>query len=190
MPITLPTSGDTGTANLLLCHTRSAAPTARDFWLTNAFVAGADSQASAMSPILNRESLPPEVQQYAQFHNRLASFIDWPVKWEQERLKPFPEEFARAGFYSYASPPNLPDNVACPFCELFLDKWEPGDNPREEHEKRAPDCSFIQAEKARDNRSGSSNLTPHRPTSLSRPAVQGAKIEKKKAKKKKRRTQP
>ncbi|KAK7735280.1 Baculoviral IAP repeat-containing protein 2 [Cytospora paraplurivora] len=92
-----------------------------------------------LSPVLDYEL-------FYQYHNRLASFLDWPLNWEMEKEKPTPEVFARAGFFSHAEPPYLPDNVVCLFCRIYLDEWEPHDDPMSEHEKRSPSCPFIRGE--------------------------------------------
>ncbi|KAF3765606.1 hypothetical protein M406DRAFT_32441, partial [Cryphonectria parasitica EP155] len=77
------------------------------------------------------------------YHNRLASFVDWPLEWEANQDKPTPETFARAGFFFHPSPPNLPDNVVCPCCKIFLDTWDPNDDPMREHKLRSPMCEFV-----------------------------------------------
>lgn len=83
------------------------------------------------------------LDQYLQYHNRLASFHGWPVNWERNKAKPTPEVFARAGFFSDPAPPNLLDNVACSFCDLQLDLWDPDDEPLQEHIDRSPECPFV-----------------------------------------------
>jgi hypothetical protein len=84
-----------------------------------------------------------DLEQYFQYHNRLASFLDWSLEWEANEDKPPPERLARAGFFSFNKPPNLPDNVKCPYCELSLDSWEPQDEPLREHRIRSPTCIFV-----------------------------------------------
>lgn len=87
--------------------------------------------------------MPTQLEQYRRYHNRLASFLDWPLKWEIAGAKPSPEALARGGFFSHHAPPHERDNVVCPYCKLFLDRWEPGDNPLAEHRLRAPHCEFL-----------------------------------------------
>ncbi|ROW08644.1 hypothetical protein VPNG_06151 [Cytospora leucostoma] len=60
-----------------------------------------------------------------------------------DKDKPTPEVLARAGFFYHSEPPYLPDNVVCPFCRIYLDKWEAHDDPMSEHEQRSPSCPFI-----------------------------------------------
>jgi hypothetical protein len=84
----------------------------------------------------NRES-------YFQYHNRIASFSKWNVKWEICKSKPSPERLARAGFFLYTTKPFLSDNVICPYCDLALDTWKPRDEPLRLHQRRSPDCSFV-----------------------------------------------
>lgn len=88
------------------------------------------------APVLDYES-------FYQYHNRLASYLDWPLKWEIDKSKPTPEVFARAGFFYNAEPPHQPDNVICPFCRIFLDEWEAHDDPMSEHKQRSPFCPFV-----------------------------------------------
>lgn len=47
-----------------------------------------------------------------------------------------------AGWYYDPSTDN-PDGVTCPYCSLSLDAWDAGDDPLEEHGKRASDCLFF-----------------------------------------------
>lgn len=84
-----------------------------------------------------------ELEQYLQYHNRLASFLDWSLEWELNKEKPSPERLARAGFFSFTKSPNLLDNVICPYCDLSLDSWEPQDDPLWEHQIRSPACLFV-----------------------------------------------
>lgn len=84
------------------------------------------------------------LDQFFQYQNRLASFLEWPLEWEiQEPVKPTPETFARAGFFYNPTPPYTTDNVICPFCTLALDMWEPDDDPMLEHKKRSSNCEFV-----------------------------------------------
>lgn len=84
-----------------------------------------------------------QIDQYFQYHNRLASFHDWPLEWEVDDAKPSPEALARAGFFSHHVAPHELDNVVCPYCKIFLDSWETGDNPMSEHKARSPQCDFV-----------------------------------------------
>lgn len=91
------------------------------------------------------------INQYFQYHNRIASFHDWPLEWEVDSAKPSPEALARAGFFSHHVAPHEPDNVVCPYCKIYLDSWEPGDDPVAEHKLRSPHCDFVVG-RARPNR--------------------------------------
>lgn len=94
--------------------------------------------------------MPPKVpkiecdlEPYFQYHNRIASFLEWNLDWELSEDKPSPERLARAGFFSFTKPPYHPDNVVCPYCRIALDSWEPQDDPVREHQTRSPDCDFV-----------------------------------------------
>ncbi|KAH8761667.1 hypothetical protein F5883DRAFT_562737 [Diaporthe sp. PMI_573] len=94
--------------------------------------------------------MPPErleikgdLNSYFQYHNRIASFLNWNLDWEIDKSKPAPEQLARAGFFSYATKPFLADNVICPYCELALDLWKPRDEPLLLHQTISPGCSFV-----------------------------------------------
>lgn len=93
----------------------------------------------APAPVLEQA----ELIQYYDYENRLSSFDNWPIVWEIARLKPLPTALARAGFFYYPNKPNLADNVACPYCHLFLDTLEPRDDPMQIHKERAPMCRFV-----------------------------------------------
>ncbi|KAG8164503.1 hypothetical protein KVR01_006421 [Diaporthe batatas] len=83
------------------------------------------------------------LDQYFQYHNRLASFIDWKIDWEINGDKPSPEDLARAGFFSSTASDYNPDNVICPYCKIALDNWEPNDDPKREHQLRSGNCDFV-----------------------------------------------
>ncbi|KUI73959.1 Baculoviral IAP repeat-containing protein 5.1-A [Cytospora mali] len=94
------------------------------------------SSMSARIPELDYEP-------FYQYHNRLASFLSWPLNWEMDSVKPAPELLARAGFFYHAEEPYTADNVICPLCHISLDEWEPTDDPMLEHKRRSPFCSFV-----------------------------------------------
>ncbi|KUI59408.1 Baculoviral IAP repeat-containing protein 5.1 [Cytospora mali] len=94
------------------------------------------SSISARIPELDYEP-------FYQYHNRLASFLSWPLNWDMDGVKPTPELLARAGFFYHAVEPYTADNVICPLCHIYLDEWEPTDNPMFEHKRRSPFCSFV-----------------------------------------------
>jgi hypothetical protein len=47
-----------------------------------------------------------------------------------------------AGWY-YDPTLDTPDGATCPYCSLSLDAWDIGDDPMEEHRRRAPECLFF-----------------------------------------------
>lgn len=84
-----------------------------------------------------------ELEPYFQYHNRIASFLEWKLGWELNEDKPSPEKLARAGFFSFIKPPYQDDNVVCPYCSIALDSWESQDDPMREHKARSPFCDFV-----------------------------------------------
>ena len=71
---------------------------------------------------------------YNTVENRMKSFTNWPPS------MPFkPSVMAEAGFF-YTG---MYDKVICFACGKGLCKWEPSDNPREEHEKYSPNCYYL-----------------------------------------------
>lgn len=67
---------------------------------------------------------------------RLRTFEKWPVPFINER------ELAAAGFY-YINENGNSDLVKCPYCEIEVGRWVPGDVPFSEHKKHSPRCRFI-----------------------------------------------
>ncbi|KAI7776905.1 hypothetical protein LA080_004332 [Diaporthe eres] len=84
-----------------------------------------------------------DLKPYFQYHNRIASFLEWNLAWELSEDKPSPERLARAGFFSFTEPPYQDDNVVCPYCTIALDSWEAQDDPMHEHRARSPFCDFV-----------------------------------------------
>uniref|UniRef100_A0A3Q1EIC8 Baculoviral IAP repeat containing 5b n=1 Tax=Acanthochromis polyacanthus TaxID=80966 RepID=A0A3Q1EIC8_9TELE len=74
---------------------------------------------------------------------RRESFADWPFR---EECNCTPEKMAKAGFVHCPSE-NEPDVVCCFFCLIELEGWEPEDHPWSEHEKRSPNCGFLNMKK-------------------------------------------
>jgi hypothetical protein len=64
--------------------------------------------------------------------------------WPLDIAAGFPgaEQLAAAGWY-YDPADDTPDGVTCPYCHLSLDAWDSGDDPLEEHRRRASDCLFF-----------------------------------------------
>ncbi|RZC35564.1 BIR and/or zf-C3HC4 3 domain containing protein [Asbolus verrucosus] len=74
--------------------------------------------------------------------NRLKTFENW----DNEAVTP--EMLAKAGFYSLN---NSNDLVKCAFCNAEVCRWEPGDNPLEEHRKWSPNCPFLKQKQQQMN---------------------------------------
>lgn len=51
-------------------------------------------------------------------------------------------QLVEAGWY-YDPTLDTPDGATCAYCSLSLDAWDVGDDPMEEHRRRAPDCLFF-----------------------------------------------
>ncbi|KAL1883998.1 Baculoviral IAP repeat-containing protein 5 [Diaporthe australafricana] len=84
----------------------------------------------------------PDLKSYFQYHNRIASFLDWQLDWELNDDKPSPEKMARAGFFFYVKANYKEDTVMCPDCGVTAFDWEPNDDPLGEHMKASPHCEF------------------------------------------------
>lgn len=86
---------------------------------------------------------PIVLKNYKLYNDRISSYTHW--KYSHIIT---PEMLARGGFYykadSYEKTLTERDNVECAWCGLRLTKWEPFDNPIEEHYKRNRACMFIQ----------------------------------------------
>lgn len=66
---------------------------------------------------------------------RLNSFRDWKYTKDE---KPSPEAIAKAGlFYTGKN-----DTTQCWYCGNLLEEWEPGDEPKQEHDSNFPDCKL------------------------------------------------
>jgi|TARA_R110002003_G_scaffold70_12_gene6429 hypothetical protein len=72
---------------------------------------------------------------------RLETFGNlWPL--DTNAGFPAPEQLSAAGWF-YDPAEDTPDGVTCAYCHLSLDAWDAGDEPLEEHRRRAPDCLFF-----------------------------------------------
>ncbi|KAJ3282723.1 hypothetical protein HK104_010761 [Borealophlyctis nickersoniae] len=100
---------------------------------------------------------------------RLGTFAGgWPYDGKAGFEGLSSKRMASAGFICHPLQESE-DNAHCPYCELSLDGWEAGDDPRAEHQKRTPDCPFFvgyskkkktksrKAEKDEDNEKGGAN---------------------------------
>jgi len=65
---------------------------------------------------------------------------NWP--YENEPGYPNADQMAAAG-WMFDPADDTPDGVTCPYCSLALDAWDVGDDPHEEHRRRAQDCLFF-----------------------------------------------
>ncbi|KAL1604153.1 hypothetical protein SLS59_003946 [Nothophoma quercina] len=64
----------------------------------------------------------------------------WPL--DSNEGYPSIEQLVEAGWY-YDPTLDTPDGATCAYCSLSLDAWDVGDDPMEEHRRRAPDCLFF-----------------------------------------------
>ncbi|KAF2193830.1 inhibitor of apoptosis repeat-containing protein [Zopfia rhizophila CBS 207.26] len=72
---------------------------------------------------------------------RRETFGDfWPL--DSQAGFPSVDQMVDAG-WCYDPSPEHHDGVTCPYCSLSLDEWDAGDNPLEEHRRRAQDCLFF-----------------------------------------------
>ncbi|XP_077551624.1 guanylate cyclase 32E-like, partial [Haemaphysalis longicornis] len=84
--------------------------------------------------------------------NRLASFAQWPLT---GNIKCTPEKMAEAGFY-HCPTENEPDLARCYVCFKEMFRWEPDDDPVEQHSRSTGSalvqhCAFVQlGKKERD----------------------------------------
>jgi hypothetical protein len=64
--------------------------------------------------------------------------------WPLDTAAGFPgvQQLAAAGWF-YDPADGMVDGVTCAYCHLSLDAWDSGDDPFEEHRRRAPDCLFF-----------------------------------------------
>jgi hypothetical protein len=65
--------------------------------------------------------------------NRRKTFNDWPVTFISKN------EMVAAGFYYVGKE----DRVRCPFCEVQVENWAPGDEPLSIHKRVAAYCGFV-----------------------------------------------
>jgi hypothetical protein len=71
---------------------------------------------------------------------RLATFRQWKTNTESNIS---PALLAKVGFYYTGKG----DNVRCDVCQLEIDSWKPGMDPKQEHMERSPQCPFVLAER-------------------------------------------
>ncbi|KAF3040030.1 hypothetical protein E8E11_006145 [Didymella keratinophila] len=64
----------------------------------------------------------------------------WPL--DSSEGYPSVEQLVEAGWY-YDPTLDTPDGATCAYCSLSLDAWDIGDDPMEEHRRRAPECLFF-----------------------------------------------
>ncbi|KAF3044279.1 hypothetical protein E8E12_003348 [Didymella heteroderae] len=61
--------------------------------------------------------------------------------WPLDANEGYPS-LVEAGWY-YDPTLDTPDGATCAYCSLSLDAWDIGDDPMEEHRRRAPECLFF-----------------------------------------------
>ncbi|XP_077293435.1 putative inhibitor of apoptosis [Arctopsyche grandis] len=76
----------------------------------------------------------PRHQKYANFHDRMKTFEDWPVS-----LPVKPVDLAKAGFFYKGNS----DKCCCFYCDSVIKCWVSGDDPWEEHARWNPSCVFL-----------------------------------------------
>lgn len=76
----------------------------------------------------------PIFSRYVTYSARLASYSEWKFHHIQT-----PEKLARAGFFSCGAS----DRVVCFYCGRAVWKWEPNDDPWQEHATHEPKCAFM-----------------------------------------------
>ncbi|KAJ4364861.1 hypothetical protein N0V95_000611 [Ascochyta clinopodiicola] len=77
----------------------------------------------------------------AMMQARRDTFGDaWPL--DSNAGFPSIEQLVEAGWY-YDPTLDTPDGATCAYCSLSLDAWDVGDDPMEEHRRRASDCLFF-----------------------------------------------
>lgn len=69
------------------------------------------------------------------------------------------EMMANAGFH-FSPTKEEPDYCLCPFCGVSLANFEPEDDPRIEHHKRAPSCYFFTTEPKKGKRGPRTSTVP------------------------------
>lgn len=88
---------------------------------------GANSSAPIRARFLRR--LKPDLC-------RLATFRSWKTN-TQSNVSPV--LLSKVGF-SYSG---KNDKVRCEYCELEIDNWKSGMDPKQEHMERRPQCPFV-----------------------------------------------
>lgn len=78
--------------------------------------------------------LKPRRPKMADANDRLSTFDKWP------KTMPPPHVLAAAGFYYLGKE----DAVRCYWCAGVLENWKPEDDPLTEHERKYPDCVFLE----------------------------------------------
>ncbi|XP_067674759.1 baculoviral IAP repeat-containing protein 7-B-like [Haliotis asinina] len=92
---------------------------------------------------------------YCRESDRLTSFQGWPSK-----RRPTPQQLATAGFY-YTG---VMDIVRCFSCGVILRKVDEEDDPRQEHARFRPNCSFLADTTPQVTGTSSNEMYPQRAT--------------------------
>lgn len=83
----------------------------------------------------NRDSFGflPDMPDMRREEERIKTFDKWPVTFIT------PDQLAKNGFYYLGRG----DEVRCAFCKVEIMRWEEGDDPAVDHQRWAPQCSFL-----------------------------------------------
>jgi len=82
---------------------------------------------------------------------RLATFRPWKTN---TQCNVSPALLAKVGF-SYTG---KGDKVRCDACDLEIDSWKPGMDPKQEHMERSPQCPFVLNQQDIFSKNGISSL--------------------------------
>lgn len=77
-----------------------------------------------------------DIQRLQTENSRLETYLNWPAGHIVT-----PQNLARAGFYYLQQG----DKVKCAFCNGIVGFWEVGDDPKNEHRRHFPNCTFVQS---------------------------------------------
>lgn len=94
----------------------------------------ATSREPETSPPARIDRINPDYGLLKHERERLSTFDDWPASDTVQ-----PSALARAGlFYTGQG-----DRTRCAFCRGVLHRWQPSDDPDDEHCRHFPDCPFV-----------------------------------------------
>ncbi|XP_045769791.1 death-associated inhibitor of apoptosis 1-like isoform X1 [Maniola jurtina] len=101
------------------------------------------SPSSSADKIDNRDPfvIYPDAPDMRREEERLKTFDKWPVTFLSPQL------LARNGFYYLGRG----DEVRCAFCKVEIMKWVEGDDPAKDHQRWAPQCTFLRRQASSGN---------------------------------------